>query len=399
MQFAIDEKRKQRLASQVFWKSTGAKVALAGCILAAIAFISAMTANFLEAWKQDYSSQHSDYTTPIMGLSLLLGLASIGVLISIYRRRNWCLAARKKEHLTIENGWLRYSFAHSRDKNTHGLTEFAIDLRQTTLTRGASGECRFAQGLRGCYYQDSESEVMYAIEEMEPVTTEQTFAIWDYWQPNLYDTLVKEQERLARTPATTEAGQQEKTATTEATQATSVTASASTTLRVNTTLQVERQPQKGVAVFFYILAGYMAWVTISNFLTYGNVSVFILLTIVLWAWRRARRATATTEDRRTTATFTLDKENLVIDLPGGGFYNGKSVDQRWTCGRKQIRRVQFLKVDHLHIFSNQATSQVSRNGQVLATENQESVSIELRLDVNGRKRVHEFLTGAGFKVE
>ena len=197
MEFHIDKNLRRRCSSKIIGATLGGKIALTLCSICTVLFFVSLvlmlsyTAEFLNSDHNEDLAIKSAYAA--LAFSAFLMAGPIGLIIT-YRQRNAGVAMRTRERLVLEGGWLRYSFRLSNDRDCYGLDDIAINLRECSLRRGASGECVFAGGVFRWHYENVLTDRPRSFDEMEPTPT---FEIWPYWSPELYETLLAEQQRLA----------------------------------------------------------------------------------------------------------------------------------------------------------------------------------------------------------
>ena len=189
MEFRIDENLRRRISSKMVGATVGGKIALAfGVLLVVLAVVLPWyLMNFTPGLSDDGPLFESILAATVFGLGAFL------CFVCTYRQRNLRVAMRTHERLLLEDGWLRYSFHLSNDRDVNGLNDIAINLRECNLQLGSSGECVFAGGVVGWHYQNISTDRPRSLAEMTPISS---FEIWPYWSPDLYETLVAEQRRL-----------------------------------------------------------------------------------------------------------------------------------------------------------------------------------------------------------
>ena len=191
IEFHIDAKKREQLSREIVTASIGGKIAIGLGYLCIV--IAVVLPCYLMIFTDGFLSDDGPLFDSILAASTF-GLGAFFFFVCTYRQRNLRVDMRTHERLLLENGWLRYSFHLSNDGDVNGLNDIAINLRECNLQLGANGECVFTGGVFGWHYQNILTDRPRSLAEMTPISS---FEIWSYWSPDLYETLVAEQRRLA----------------------------------------------------------------------------------------------------------------------------------------------------------------------------------------------------------
>ena len=192
MEFHMDKNLKRHCSRKIIGATTGGRVTFVLCSICTVLFFVSLYALIYCGDYERNSDEAIMWFYSAFAFSAFFMAGPFG-LVCTCLRRNICVGLRKKEHLFIEDGWLRYSFHIVNDRDTNGLNEIAINLRECNLQLGQNGECMFTGGVVGWHYENILHNYLRSLDEMEPVSS---FEIWPYWSPDLYETLLAEQRRL-----------------------------------------------------------------------------------------------------------------------------------------------------------------------------------------------------------
>ncbi len=193
MEFQIDKDLRRRISFKIIGATTGGKIALTLCSICTVLFFVSLYPFIYYLDYEPNTDEAIKWACAMMAVGIFLMAGPVG-LACTYRQRNLRVAMRTHERLLLENGWLRYSFHLSNDTNINGLSDFAINLRESSLQLGPNGECVFTGGVFSWDYQNVVTDIPRSPAEMRSIPS---FEIWPYWSPDLYETLVAEQQRLA----------------------------------------------------------------------------------------------------------------------------------------------------------------------------------------------------------
>ena len=287
MEFNLDKKKRSNLSYKIIPATIGGKIALTFCTICTVLFFVSLFA-IIHYWGFERNSDDAIrwmISVMVFGCTLMGG--PIGFIIT-YRQRNINLSMRTQERLFIDNGLLYYFYRLSND--FYGLSSFVVDLKKTNISIGKNGQYIFKGGVYLHRYESPGVETrIVPLEEMQNVEdierVKDYLEMWDYWQPNLYEAVLEEQEKLAK------GGQQQVSELQfpweEYQQPEQPTQQPEDASNSNADLFVEKPPSKAKKTLFYSLACIFGLAILAG-LSIGNLVVLAGLAFVVYLIAKAK---------------------------------------------------------------------------------------------------------------
>ncbi len=387
MKFSIDEKARRSLSFKTVGATTGGKIALTFCSICTVLFFVSLYF-MIHYWDAERNTDEIiKLGIAMLAFGTFLMAGPIGFIIT-YRQRNLRVSMRTNERLFIEDGWLRYSFHLSGDRDVSGLNDIVINLRECDLQLGSNGECVFTGGIFGWHYQNISLDRPRSIDEMEPIPT---FEIGSYWSPNLYETLIAEQQRLVLND---EENINTRPQQSNAEESSNTPVTTSETVRAFVDVSKKSRP---LVAFACCLVAFLLVCAVVWGLSVGRLYSLVVLIPLVYVIGSAKRAVSSSETKIVWVTLTISERSITIDMPNSRIYNKEYVDQRYVCGRDFIDSV-ILDGQIFRLRAQSMQNVVFCTGAQLALENLTYVEVSFRLDADGMQRVGRLFTENGYTI-